>query len=156
MPLPVRLKIQEMLWPLCVKNTNPFNSKIATVMYAIDFPRIFPQNHKTCGEAHQMCLPAYPLTFYSSIYLLEIKFAVCYSRYKIIFQPRRLGRDNVVTLAYCPEMDKVFTVLPRKRSDPAIFSTMLLYLLQIKNLLLIHFHSPPCIQTQFVPQHPPR
>lgn len=44
MPLPVRLKIQEMLWPLCVKNTNPFNSKIATVMYAIDFPRIFPQN----------------------------------------------------------------------------------------------------------------
>jgi len=92
----------------------------------------------------------------SGIYLLEIKLAVCNFGNKIVFQSGSLGWHNVIPLAYGSEMEQIFRILPRSRSDPACFSPDLFHLLQIIHILLIHSDSPPYILLGFLPQHPPK
>ncbi len=50
---------------------------------------------------------------WSRIRLLEIKFALRYPNYKVIFQPGSSGWNDIIPLEYCPKIDKIVFVFLR-------------------------------------------
>ena len=54
--------------------------------------------------------------------LLKIEFALRYTEYKIVLQPGRLRRNDVIPLEHRPQIGKVFFILLGQRCDPFLLT----------------------------------